>query len=216
MTASHALAVAGRRGGRRGARADAARRRRWPRSPRRCAARSCSRAAPRTARIAPVFNGRYAGVRPAAVAQPLDARDLAAALRVARARELARAHPRGRPQLHRRLDGRGRRGAGPAAAARHQAARRRQRAGGRRPPPDRADRRARAARPRGRARLVPDGRRRRVHAGRRLRLRRAPLRPGLRHAGRRARRRPAHAQAGRWPTPTCCTACAAPARAWRP
>lgn len=40
-------------------------------------------------RIAPVFNGRYAGVRPAAVAQPLDARDLAAALRVARARGLA-------------------------------------------------------------------------------------------------------------------------------
>jgi FAD/FMN-containing dehydrogenase len=40
-------------------------------------------------RIAPVFNGRYAGARPAAVAQPLDARDLAAALRVARARDLS-------------------------------------------------------------------------------------------------------------------------------
>ena len=40
-------------------------------------------------RIAPVFNGRYAGVRPAAVAQPLDARDLAAALRVARTRGLS-------------------------------------------------------------------------------------------------------------------------------
>ena len=38
---------------------------------------------------APVFNGRYDGVRPAAVAQPLDARDLAAALRVARARGIA-------------------------------------------------------------------------------------------------------------------------------
>jgi FAD/FMN-containing dehydrogenase len=44
---------------------------------------------PAYARIAPVFNGRYAGVRPAAIAQPLDARDLAAALRVARARDLA-------------------------------------------------------------------------------------------------------------------------------
>jgi FAD/FMN-containing dehydrogenase len=41
------------------------------------------------ARIAPPFNGRYAGVRPAAVAQPLDARDLATALRVAHARDLA-------------------------------------------------------------------------------------------------------------------------------
>jgi hypothetical protein len=41
------------------------------------------------ARIAPPYNGRYASVRPAAVAQPLDARDLAAALRVARARDLA-------------------------------------------------------------------------------------------------------------------------------
>ncbi len=41
------------------------------------------------ARLAPPYNGRYAGVRPAAVAQPLDARDLAAALRVARARDLA-------------------------------------------------------------------------------------------------------------------------------
>ena len=41
------------------------------------------------ARLRPVFNGRYAGVRPAAIAQPLDARDLAAALRVARARGLA-------------------------------------------------------------------------------------------------------------------------------
>jgi FAD/FMN-containing dehydrogenase len=41
------------------------------------------------ARIARPYNGRYANVRPAAVAQPLDARDLAAALRVARARELA-------------------------------------------------------------------------------------------------------------------------------
>jgi hypothetical protein len=40
-------------------------------------------------RAAPVFNGRYAGLHPAAVAQPLDARDLAAALRIARARELA-------------------------------------------------------------------------------------------------------------------------------
>jgi hypothetical protein len=37
-------------------------------------------------RTAPVFNGRYAGLHPAAVAQPLDPRDLAAALRVARAR----------------------------------------------------------------------------------------------------------------------------------
>jgi FAD binding domain/Berberine and berberine like len=41
------------------------------------------------ARLKPVFNGRYAGVRPAAIAQPLDARDLAAALKVARARGLA-------------------------------------------------------------------------------------------------------------------------------
>ena len=40
-------------------------------------------------RLAPPYNGRYAHVRPAAVAQPLDARDLAAALRVARARDLA-------------------------------------------------------------------------------------------------------------------------------
>jgi FAD binding domain/Berberine and berberine like len=40
-------------------------------------------------RARPVFNGRYDGVRPAAIAFPLDARDLAAALRVARARELA-------------------------------------------------------------------------------------------------------------------------------
>ncbi len=40
-------------------------------------------------RVRPVFNGRYDGVHPAAIAQPLDARDLAAALRVARARELA-------------------------------------------------------------------------------------------------------------------------------
>jgi len=41
------------------------------------------------ARLRPGFNGRYAGVRPAAIAQPLDARDLAAALKVARARGLA-------------------------------------------------------------------------------------------------------------------------------
>jgi FAD/FMN-containing dehydrogenase len=41
------------------------------------------------ARLRPVFNGRYAGVRPAAIAQPLDPEDLAAALRVARARGLA-------------------------------------------------------------------------------------------------------------------------------
>ena len=41
------------------------------------------------ARIAPPYNGHYGNVRPAAVAQPLDARDLAAALRVARARDLA-------------------------------------------------------------------------------------------------------------------------------
>jgi FAD/FMN-containing dehydrogenase len=40
-------------------------------------------------RARPIFNGRYDGVHPAAVAQPLDARDLAAALRVSRARELA-------------------------------------------------------------------------------------------------------------------------------
>jgi hypothetical protein len=40
-------------------------------------------------RARPVFNGRYDGVHPAAIAQPLDARDLAAALRVARARGLA-------------------------------------------------------------------------------------------------------------------------------
>ena len=73
-------------------------------------------------RIAPVFNGRYAGVRPAAVAQPLDARDLAAALRIARARSLD-PNPGGRPQLHRRIDGGGWRGAGSAAAAWHQAAR---------------------------------------------------------------------------------------------
>ena len=44
---------------------------------------------PAYARLRPVFNGRYAGVRPAAIAQPLDARDLAAALKVARARGLA-------------------------------------------------------------------------------------------------------------------------------
>lgn len=41
------------------------------------------------ARLAPVFNGRYAGVRPAAIAQPLDPGDLAVALKVARARDLA-------------------------------------------------------------------------------------------------------------------------------
>ena len=41
------------------------------------------------ARLRPVFNGRYAGVRPSAVAQPLDPKDLAAALRVARARGFA-------------------------------------------------------------------------------------------------------------------------------
>ena len=40
-------------------------------------------------RVRPVFNGRYDGVHPAAVAQPLDARDLAAALEVARARGIA-------------------------------------------------------------------------------------------------------------------------------
>lgn len=40
-------------------------------------------------RARPVFNGRYDGVHPAAIALPLDARDLAAALRIARARELA-------------------------------------------------------------------------------------------------------------------------------
>jgi hypothetical protein len=40
-------------------------------------------------RARPVFNGRYDGVHPAAVAQPLDASDLAAALRVARARGIA-------------------------------------------------------------------------------------------------------------------------------
>jgi FAD/FMN-containing dehydrogenase len=40
-------------------------------------------------RMRPVFNGRYAGVHPAAIAQPLDPNDLAAALRVARARGLA-------------------------------------------------------------------------------------------------------------------------------
>jgi hypothetical protein len=39
-------------------------------------------------RLAPPYNGRYANVRPAAVAQPLDARDLAAALRVVRGRDL--------------------------------------------------------------------------------------------------------------------------------
>ncbi|HET6174542.1 MAG TPA: FAD-binding protein [Gaiellales bacterium] len=41
------------------------------------------------ARLRPVYNGRYDGVHPAAIAQPLDPKDLAAALRVARARELA-------------------------------------------------------------------------------------------------------------------------------
>lgn len=41
------------------------------------------------ARLRPVYNGRYAGVRPAAIAQPLDAADLAAALKVVRARGLA-------------------------------------------------------------------------------------------------------------------------------
>jgi FAD/FMN-containing dehydrogenase len=41
------------------------------------------------ARLRPVFNGRYDGVHPAAIAQPVDATDLAAALRVARARDLA-------------------------------------------------------------------------------------------------------------------------------
>ncbi|MDX6619147.1 MAG: hypothetical protein QOK36_1533, partial [Gaiellales bacterium] len=40
-------------------------------------------------RARPVFNGRYDGLHPAAIAQPLDARDLAAALRVARARGIA-------------------------------------------------------------------------------------------------------------------------------
>ena len=40
-------------------------------------------------RARPVFNGRYDGVHPAAIAQPLDARDLAAALRVARTRGIA-------------------------------------------------------------------------------------------------------------------------------
>ena len=39
-------------------------------------------------RRAPSYNGRYAGVRPAAVAQPLDARDLAMAFTVARARDI--------------------------------------------------------------------------------------------------------------------------------
>jgi hypothetical protein len=41
------------------------------------------------AQARPVFNGRYDGVHPAAVAQPLDARDLASALRVAHARAIA-------------------------------------------------------------------------------------------------------------------------------
>lgn len=41
------------------------------------------------ARLRPVYNGRYDGVRPAAIAQPLDAGDLAAALKVVRARGLA-------------------------------------------------------------------------------------------------------------------------------
>ena len=76
------------------------------------------RAAPPTRASRPVFNGRYDGVHPAAVAQPLDARDLAAALQVARARGHRRAHPRGRPQLHRRLDRRRRRDPRPAPPAR--------------------------------------------------------------------------------------------------
>ena len=70
-------------------RARRARRPRWLRWPLRCAARFCCPAAPPTRASRPVFNGRYAGVRPAAIAQPLDARDLAAALKVARAHGLA-------------------------------------------------------------------------------------------------------------------------------
>jgi hypothetical protein len=41
------------------------------------------------ARLRPVYNARYDGVRPAAIAQPVDASDLAAALKTARARGLA-------------------------------------------------------------------------------------------------------------------------------
>ena len=153
---------------------------------------------------------------PAAIAQPLDAGDLAAAPEGrARARTpVPRA--RGRPQLHRRLDRRGRRRARPAAPARHQAARRRQRAGGRGPTPDRADRGARAPRAavvHGSCPTVGVGR---LHARRRLRLRRPPLRPGLRHAASRRTSSTCARSSRRSPTPTCCTACAEPARAWRP
>ena len=149
------------------------------------------------ARLAPPYNGRFAGVRPAAVAQPLDARDLAAALRVARARDLAvRIRAGGHSYIgasHGRRRGRAR----PEAPARDQAARGRQRAGRRRAPPDRVDRGARAPRPGRRARLVPHRRRRRLHARRRLRLRCAPLRPRLRHPCGRAGRGSAHVAAGR-------------------
>src|SRR4051794_5594745 len=43
---------------------------------------------PAYARVAPVYNARYDSVHPAAVALPLDARDLAAGLKVARARHI--------------------------------------------------------------------------------------------------------------------------------
>ena len=126
---------------------------------------------------------------------PLDASDLAAALKIARARELA---------IRIRAGGHSYIGASTVAGGvvldlrRLRGIRlpaRRQRAGGRRPASDRADRGARAARAGCGARLVPDGRRGGIHAGRRLRVRGAALRPGLRHAPRRARGRPAHAEA---------------------
>jgi hypothetical protein len=44
---------------------------------------------PAYARVAPVYNARYDNLHPAAVAMPLDARDLAAGLKVARARHIA-------------------------------------------------------------------------------------------------------------------------------
>ena len=115
--ASRARSCSSAPAGRRAARGAAA-----PPAPRRraegCDARPGARCRARAAyaRLAPVYNGRYAGVHPAAVAQPLDARDLAAALKVVRAREHPRAHPRRRPQLHRRLDRRRRRRARPAGA----------------------------------------------------------------------------------------------------
>ena len=186
---------------------------RWRRSPRRCAARSCCRALPRTRASPPSSTAATPGVRPAAVAQPLDARDLAAALRVARARDLSvRVRAGGHSYIGAStvaggvvLDLRQLRGIQVLADGSVLAG-----AG------LRQIELISALAPRGRA--VVHGSCPTVGVagftlGRRLRLRCAPLRARLRHAASRPTSSTCARSSRPSPTPTCCRACAEPARA---